>query len=83
MLNVDYQFDPGTNVITWIRNENVANVKVEWDWSTPDVPGLCGSHRADPNAVCLVTSWQGPQSGGFEPCPECPDFGLRAIRLTA
>jgi putative Flp pilus-assembly TadE/G-like protein len=83
VLGTDYTFNATTNVVTWTRTQNVNSVRVQWDWSTPGTPGLCGSHDSDPNAICLVTSWQGPQSGGIEPCPECPDFGLRAIRLTA
>jgi hypothetical protein len=82
VLNVDYQFDAGTNVITWTRNQNVTNVRVEWDWNTPASPGKCGVQASDSNAICLVMTWRGPQEGGGDPCPECPDFGLRAVRLS-
>jgi hypothetical protein len=84
VLNVDYRFDPVTQIVTWIRNQNVNSVKVEWDWSTPAVPGRCSrahpTMTSDPNAVCLVASWQGPQAGGINPGGGV-DFGLRAIRL--
>jgi len=77
---VDYLYDPSTHVITWLMNQDVNNVKVEWDWSTPATPGKCGTHAPDPNAVCLVTTWQGYQIGGSGGGSQ--DFGLRAIRLS-
>jgi Putative Flp pilus-assembly TadE/G-like len=77
----DYCYDTATHVITWVFPANVNNARVEWDWSTPATEGLCGSHAPDPNAVCLVASWQGFQTGGFDPGGGM-DLGLRAIRLS-
>jgi hypothetical protein len=75
-----YTFDASTNVVRWFAGaEN--NVRVEWDWATAGTPGKCGSRSSDPNAVCLVTSWQGIQVAGSLP-GNGQDFGLRAVRLS-
>ncbi|MGH2808678.1 MAG: pilus assembly protein TadG-related protein, partial [Actinomycetota bacterium] len=75
-----YTFDSSTNVLRWFAaGEN--NVTVEWDWATAGTAGKCGSHSPDPNAVCLVTSWQGLHVGGSLP-GNGQDFGLRAVRLS-
>jgi hypothetical protein len=75
-----YTFDASTNVIRWFAApEN--NVRVEWDWATAGTPGACGSRTSDPNAVCLVTSWQGLHVGGSLP-GNGEDFGVRAVRLS-
>jgi hypothetical protein len=81
-FGIDYTYDPTSAVITWTRDENVKNVKVQWDYVVPPTPGKCGLHNPDPNAVCFVVSWQGYQTGGINPGPG-PDFGERAIRLSA
>jgi hypothetical protein len=78
---VDYCYDTVTHVITWTQGSNQNNVKVEWDWSTPGTPGKCGIRDSDPNAICLVVSWQGFRTGGINPGGG-EDFGLRAIRLS-
>ena len=82
--NVDYTYDSSTHVVTWVSgsNPNVQNVVVNWDYDIPPTPGKCGVHTSDPNAVCLVVSWQGYRTGGINPGPG-PDFGERAIRLSA
>ena len=78
--NTDYQYDASTHVITWLQ-ANQSNVRVEWGWTTPATPGKCGVHPKDPNAICLVTTWQGPQEGGGDPGGG-GDFGLRGVRLS-
>jgi len=77
----DYTYDPVTHVVTWLRNDT-NGVDIRFHWVKDPTPGKCGIHAPDPNAHCLVTTWQGPQEGGHDPCPECPDFGLRAVRLS-
>lgn len=42
--------------------------------------GKCGKRAPDPNAICLVASWQGVRVGGSLP-GNGADFGMRAIRL--
>lgn len=77
----DYSFDTETHVVTWNTNA-VKDVAIEFDWSTSGTPGKCGVRKPDPNAVCLVVSWQGIQVGGSLPDAGNPDFGLRAVRLS-
>jgi hypothetical protein len=76
----DYTFDSATNTLRWFSQPQ-NNVRVEWDWATAGTPGKCGSHSSDPNAVCLVTSWQGLHVGGSLP-GNGQDFGIRAVRLS-
>ena len=78
---VDYSFDADTHLVTWHTNA-VKDVAVEFDWAAAGTPGKCGIRKPDPNAVCLVVSWQGIQVGGSLPDDSNPDFGLRAVRLS-
>lgn len=75
----DYTFDAVSHVVTWFTAPT-ANVKVDFEWANAGTPGKCGSHISDPNAVCLVTSWQGVRVAGSLP-GNGQDFGLRAVRL--
>ena len=75
----DFTFDPNTHVITWFTGPQ-PNVEIDFDWAQAGDEGLCGSRDPDPNAICLVASWQGAQVGGSLP-GNGADFGLRAIRL--
>ena len=75
----DFTFDPNSHVITWFTTP-AANVSIDFDWAQNGDAGLCGSRDPDPNAICLVASWQGAQVGGSLP-GNGADFGLRAIRL--
>ncbi|HEX2032140.1 MAG TPA: hypothetical protein VHL78_12210 [Actinomycetota bacterium] len=78
-LGVDYEFDATSHVVTWNRDENVPNVKIEFDWATA---GACGVHQPDPNARCLIVSYPGPQVGGSLPGqgPDLPG-ALQAVGL--
>jgi Flp pilus assembly protein TadG len=76
----DYTFDTSTDVITWTSAPQ-AGVSVDFDWGTVGTPGACGAHGRDPNAVCLVASWQGAQVGGTRGGGG-RDFGVRAIWLS-
>lgn len=87
--DVDYRFDPLTNVITWLRTDTM-RVRIEWDSSTPGSAGKCGTlgvdiPRPDPNARCLVVQYNGIRTTAGVPClpTVCPDFGTRAIRIKA
>ncbi|MGH2756929.1 MAG: pilus assembly protein TadG-related protein [Actinomycetota bacterium] len=78
---VDYTYDDQTHMVTWTTNA-VQDVAIEFDWTAAGSPGKCGIRKPDPNAVCLVVSWQGIQVGGSLPGADNPDFGLRAVRLS-
>ncbi|MBI4730364.1 MAG: hypothetical protein HY775_12845 [Acidobacteria bacterium] len=76
---VDYLYDSGTHVITWLATP-VKSVAVEFDWQIAGSGGACGARPPDPNAICLVASYQGAQFGGTAPGLGM-DLGVRAIRL--
>jgi hypothetical protein len=78
----DYCYDAGSRVITWLRPTPVNRATVSWGYETPSVQGKCGVHSSDPNAICIVASWQGYLVGGINPGGG-GDFGLRAIRLAS
>ena len=75
----DYTFDATAHTLVWRQSSR--SVSVSFDWTTAGTAGACGIHKADPNAVCLVASWQGAQVGGSRPGGG-RDFGVRAIRLS-
>ena len=72
-----YTYDPNTHVIDWIGN-NRNNVTITWDWSQG---GPCGVAPNNSSAVCIKTSTVEVRFGGSGVCEECPDFGLRSVRL--
>jgi hypothetical protein len=44
----------------------------------------CPGLPSDPNSWCLTAEWVGYSSTiGGEPCPDCPSFGVVAVRLDA
>lgn len=75
----DYTFDPNSHVITWFGAPR-QDVAISFDWAQAGSAGKCGSRAPDPNAICLVASWQGVQVGGSLP-GNGADFGMRAVRL--
>lgn len=78
---IDYTFDQETHIVTW-NAPATKDVTIAFDWAAAGTPGKCGVRKPDPNAVCLVVSWQGVQVGGSLPGAGNPDFGLRAVRLS-
>ena len=76
-LNTHYTYDPNTHVIDWIGN-NRNNVTIRWDYSSG---GPCGVPPNNSSAVCIKTSTVEVRFGGSGVCEECPDFGLRSVRL--
>ena len=76
-LNTHYTFDPATNVVDWIGN-NRNNVTIRWDYSEG---GPCGVPPNNSSAVCIKTTTVEVRFGGTGVCEECPDFGLRSVRL--
>jgi hypothetical protein len=78
--NVDYTYDAANHVVTW-TGADTNGVDIKFHWEIYPTKGKCGTHASDPNAVCLVASWQGYQPGGFDPGGGI-DFGVRAIRLS-
>jgi hypothetical protein len=82
--NTHYTYNPTTFTITWLGAAQ--RVRIEWDFSTPGIPGRCGALDPDPNAKCLIVEYLGLTTVAGAPCdPEdgCEDFGVRAIRLSA
>ena len=53
-------------------------VDVDFDWW---LDGQCGQPPNNSSAVCLKVTTVEVRFGGNEICVDCPDFGLRAIRL--
>ncbi len=75
----DYTFDPVSHEVTWFTSA-APNASIEFNWSAVGASGRCGNRPPDPNAVCLVLSWQGVRVAGSLP-GNGADFGLRAVRL--
>ena len=57
-MSCAYWYDTTLRRITW-RTATTTNLKIQYDWSMNGTEGACGIHASDPNAICLVTSWQG------------------------
>jgi len=57
-MNCAYWYDATLRRITW-RTATTTNLKIQYDWSMNGTEGACGIHASDPNAICLVTRWQG------------------------
>ncbi len=82
----DYYYDPVSRFITWYGpstatsggQEGRDDLDVSFDWSND---GICGVAPGNASARCMVISWQGDTLTGTHPCPLCPDFGTRAIKL--
>jgi hypothetical protein len=75
--NVDYTYDPNTHVIDW-TGANRTNVQITWDYSQG---GPCGTPPGNSSAVCLMVTTVEVRFGGSVVCDDCPDFGVRAVRL--
>jgi hypothetical protein len=80
---VDYAYDDATHSVTWLRNEDVSNVKVEFDWFKAGTYGACEppERTLDANAFCVVTEWVGFSTGGLDP-GEGANVGVIAVRLS-
>lgn len=75
---VNYAFDPGTHVVTWITPPNVGQVNISFEWSER---GRCGVPPANnSSAACMVLRWEGYQTGGSQPGGGA-DLGLQAVAL--
>ena len=82
----DYYYDPSIRLVTWLgpptaqsgSQESRDDLDISFDWSND---GICGVAPGNASARCLVISWQGDTLTGTAPCPLCPDFGTRAIKL--
>lgn len=61
----DYVHDSATHHLDWYSSATRTGAKkytISFDWKiddTPARPGYCGLHASDPNAICLVMTWQG------------------------
>jgi hypothetical protein len=61
----DYVYGSATHHLDWYSSSTRTGARkytVSFDWKindTPAKPGYCGLHAPDPNAICLVMTWQG------------------------
>ena len=74
-----YWYDTAARTITW-RTAQASDLKVTYGWSMNGTAGACGIHPSDPNAICLVTEWQGFSSTAGV-IGEGEDFGVSAFAL--
>jgi hypothetical protein len=79
-VNVDFTYDPVTHVVDWI-GANRTNVTLSWDYAKG---GPCGTPPGNSSAVCLQVTTVEVRFNGVGACDagdDCPDFGVRGIRL--
>ena len=63
----DYIYDPVAGTVEWdAPGTDPEPVWVEFNAHNSGLPGLCGAHSSDPNAICLQMEYQGfTTTGGF------------------
>jgi hypothetical protein len=71
--------------LQWVNplTAGLTNKMINLNWNvdgTPPTLGYCGLHASDPNAVCIVTTWQGYSTRGSV-IGEGPDEGTRGFIL--
>jgi hypothetical protein len=71
-----YTYDDTNKSITWTGPADRVDVEFNW-W----LDGQCGRPPGNNSAVCLKVTTVEVQFNGGDPCPGCPDFGNRAVRL--
>ena len=83
-----YTYDAATRTVTWTGSPTQAagskerddDLRISFGWQNTGTEGACGTRTSDPNAICLVTEWQ-----GFTTAPGTvgvgPDFGVSGIKL--
>jgi hypothetical protein len=71
-----YTYDDTNKSITWIGPND--RVDFDFDWW---LDGQCGRPPGNNSAVCLRVVTVEARFDGTFPCPDCPDFGDRAVRL--
>jgi hypothetical protein len=71
-----YMYDDLNKSITWTGPTGRVNVEFNW-W----LDGECGPPPGNSSAVCLKVVTVEARFDGTLPCPECPDFNVRAVRL--
>jgi Flp pilus assembly protein TadG len=80
-----YDTDPSTSdhVLTWLNwsGGTSVGVTIEFNWTKNATSGLCGTHPSDPNAKCVMLSWQGEQQGGEGGEGTGYDFGTNGVSL--
>jgi hypothetical protein len=72
----NWVYDATNKQFTWTGPPD--RVDLDFDWW---VDGECGPPPGNSSAVCLKVSTVEVRFGGAGPCEDCPDFGLRAVRL--
>jgi Flp pilus assembly protein TadG len=79
----EYYYDPDSHVITWFNYSSgtEVGVTIEFRWTKNATSGLCGQQASDPNAKCIMLSWQGEQQGGEGGEGTGYDFGTNGVAL--
>jgi hypothetical protein len=72
----DWVYDDTNKEFMWTGGPD--RVDVDFDWW---LDGECGQPPGNESAVCLKVTTVEVRFGGTGICEECPDFGLRAVRL--
>lgn len=72
----NWTYDDTSKAFTWTGAPG--RVQVAFDWW---IDGQCGRPPNNSSAVCIKVTTVEVRFGGTTPCPNCADFGLRAIRL--
>jgi Flp pilus assembly protein TadG len=81
--NCDYVWDDSTRTLSWYNlatRTGADTYKLSFTWQLADTAGYCGTRAKDPNALCIIATWEGYSSqpgqvGGGE------DFGTQGTVL--
>jgi hypothetical protein len=79
----EYYYNPVSHLITWFNfsSGTSVGVTIEFNWTKDATAGLCGTQSSDPNAKCVMLSWQGEQQGGEGGGGTGYDFGTNGVSL--
>lgn len=72
-----YTYDDASKTITW-NGPMTRNANFDFNWW---LDGECGQPPSNESAICIKVTTVEVRFGGNTPCPNCPDFGTRAVRL--
>ena len=72
-----WTYDDLNKSFTW-TGPPANNQRVAYDWW---MDGLCGQPPNNSSAICLKVETVEVRFGGTGICEECPDYGLRGVRL--
>lgn len=73
----NWTYDDATKSFTW-TGPDAKRAEIGFDWW---LDGECGRPPNDSSAVCLKVTTVEVRFGGPTICENCPDFGVRGVRL--